>query len=88
MASVGGLSLPAATVDGDARVFPRDAALPRSVFVVTFTKAAGKQGSAWTSRLREVGEPLGTAVFQVSVIEDVPKARRPGLEAVRGDDVA
>lgn len=77
--SVGGMSLPVRTIDGEARTFPADADLPRSAFVVTFTKSASKQGSEWTRRLRETGDALGAAVFQVSVIEDVPKPFRSSV---------
>ena len=77
--SVGGMSLPVHTIDGETRSFPQDAELPRSVFVVTFTKSASAQGSVWTSRLRDAGEALGAVVFQVSVIEDVPKPFRSSV---------
>lgn len=77
--SLGGMSLPVRTIDGEAGSFPRDAEAPRSVFVVTFTKSASKQGSDWTRRLHDAGEALGAAVFQVSVIEDVPKFFRSSV---------
>ena len=79
LASVAGMSLPVSTIDGDVRSFPQDADLPRSVFVVTFTKAATEQGAAWSRKLRDAGEALGAAVFQVSVIEDVPKMFRSSV---------
>jgi hypothetical protein len=79
LASVAGMSLPVSTIDGDVRSFPQDADLPRSVFVVTFTKAATGQGAAWSRKLRDAGEALGAAVFQVSVIEDVPKMFRSSV---------
>jgi hypothetical protein len=49
------------------------------VFVVTFTKAAAEQGAAWSRKLRDAGEALGAAVFQVAVIEDVPKLFRSSV---------
>jgi hypothetical protein len=62
------LALPATTLTGTARVFPRDAARPRAVFVVTFSKAASSAATEWTKMLRDRGVP----VFQVAVIDDVP----------------
>ncbi len=76
LASVVSMSLPVHTLDGEAKSFPADADQPRSVFVVTFTKAASEKGRAWTQKLREAGDKLRASVFQVSVIEDVPKMFR------------
>jgi hypothetical protein len=70
--TVAGMSLPVETLTGEARVFPRDASQPRSVFVLTFSKAASSRASDWTRELRRVQGKLKAAIFQVAVIEDVP----------------
>jgi hypothetical protein len=70
------LDVPVQTLNGDARSFPRDAIAPRSVFVVTFSKAASEQGAIWTRKLQEVHEQLAAAIFQVAILEDVPKLFR------------
>jgi hypothetical protein len=72
VATAGSLALSVQTLDGEARTFPRDADAPRSIFVVSFTKVASKAASAWTEKL------LGAqpSVFQVTILEDVPKAFR------------
>jgi len=70
--SIAGLSLPVTTLDEKPRSFPRDAAAPRSLVIVTFTKAASKQGAEWSRRLAEVKAKLPGEVFQVAVLEDVP----------------
>lgn len=85
--SVVSLSLPAHTLDGDAKTFPQDAEAPRSIFVVTFTKAASEQGRAWTQRLGDLHERLTAPVFQVSVIEDVPKMFRSSVISGMGHSV-
>ncbi len=69
------LILPVETLDDGARTFPADAAIPRSIFVVTLSKAASEQGTAWTRRLRERAS-LTAPVFQVAVLEDVPRLFR------------
>src|SRR5262245_8519563 len=76
LASAAGLVLPAETLDGAARSFPKDADAPRAVFVVTFTKAASKLGAEWTRRLREAQSASSAPVFQVAVLEEVPKMFR------------
>jgi hypothetical protein len=76
LVSLAGLQLPATNLDGEARVFPKDADAPRSVFVVTFTKAASEAGAAWTLRLREIQSRLSASIFQVAVLEEVPRLFR------------
>ena len=76
LASLAGLTLPVATLDGKERSFPQDAAATRAVFVVTFTKAASEQGSGWSRQLNELHAKLGAEVFQVAVLEDVPRLFR------------
>ena len=76
LATVVGLSLPAATLNGDPRVFPRDAGLPRSIFVVTFSKAASVDASEWTHNLRNQQDKLKAEIFQVAVLENVPRLIR------------
>src|SRR5438045_3852677 len=75
MASLATLKLAVHTLNGDARLFPRDAAVPRAIFVVTLSKAASEQGSAWTHRLRATAG-VAAPVFQVAVLEDVPRLFR------------
>src|SRR5436305_10697181 len=75
MASLATLKLAVHTLNGDERAFPRDAAAPRAIFVVTLSKAASEQGSAWTRRLRATAD-LAAPVFQVAVLEEVPRLFR------------
>jgi hypothetical protein len=70
--SVGGLNLPAKSLSNKERIFPRDAADPRSIFVVTFSKSAAGQASEWTRRLLERQAKLAAAIYQVAVLEEVP----------------
>lgn len=70
--SVGGLNLPAKTLSNKERSFPRDAADPRSIFVVTFSKSASVQASMWTRRLLERQAKLAATIYQVAVLEEVP----------------
>ena len=70
------LALPVQTLDGVARVYPADAAVPKSIFVVSFSKAGSKQASAWTRRLTEARAGIAASLFQVAVLEDVPKMFR------------
>jgi len=72
LVSVAGLNLPAKTLSDKGRIFPRDAAAPRSVFVVTFSKSASAQASEWTRRLRDNQARLAATIYQVAVLEDVP----------------
>jgi len=74
--TVASLRLPVATLSGEARTFPRDAELRRSVFVVSFSKNASAEASEWTRKLRENQGKLSAAVFQVAVLEDVPSLFR------------
>jgi len=76
LATVVGLSLPVDTLNGEPRVFPRDAVLPRSIFVVTFSKGAGVHGSAWTHKLLENRDKLKAEIFQVAILENVPRLFR------------
>lgn len=66
------------------RTFPDDAAAPRSIFVVTLSKAASEQGAAWSRRLREATR---LAVFQVAVLEDVPRLFRSMVIGSMGKQV-
>jgi hypothetical protein len=74
--TVAGLHLPVATLDGKARTFPLDAEQPRSVFVVSFSKEASTAASEWTRRLHELHGKLSGAIFQVAILEDVPRLFR------------
>src|SRR5262245_527284 len=74
--SVAGLALPVVTLDGQARTFPKDAGAPRSIFVVTFAKSASKQAEEWTRSLQEAKGRVQAEVFQVAVLEDVPRLFR------------
>src|SRR2546430_1119833 len=76
LVSVTGLNLPAETLSDKARIFPRDAAEPRSVFVVTFSKSASAQASEWTRRLRDNQTKLAATIYQVAVLEDIPRIFR------------
>ena len=72
LVSVAGLNLPATTLSNKERSFPRDAADPRSIFVVTFSKSASVQASEWTRRLLEQQAKLAATIYQVAVLEEVP----------------
>jgi hypothetical protein len=86
LTSLVGVSLPAETLSEKPRVFPRDAAGPRAVFVVTFSKAASAQGSEWTRRLREKQAALAAPVYQVAVLEGAPRfVRSMVVSALRRD---
>ena len=74
--SIIGLNLPVTTLDEKPRVFPRDVAAPRSVVIVTFTKTASTQGSQWSRRLDAMKGKVPAEVFQVAVLEDVPRLFR------------
>jgi len=76
LASLTGLALPVTTLDGKQRSFPQDATAARAVFVVTFTKAASEQATAWSRQLNGQKGRLGAEVFQVAVLEDVPRMFR------------
>ncbi len=75
LSSVAGLALPVQSLNDQPLTFPRDAIAPRSIFVVTLSKAASEQGAAWTRRLREATQ-ITAPVFQVAVLEDVPSLLR------------
>ena len=72
LVSVAGLNLPATTLSNQERSLPRDAADPRSIFVVTFSKSASVQASEWTRRLLERQAKLAATIYQVAVLEEVP----------------
>ena len=72
LASVAGLNLPAKTLSNQERSFPRDAADPRSIFVVTFSKSASLHASEWTRRLLVQQSKLAATIYQVAVLEEVP----------------
>ena len=67
LVSVAGLNLPATALNNKDRSFPRDAADPRSIFVVTFSKSASVQASEWTRRLLEQQAKLAATIYQVAV---------------------
>jgi hypothetical protein len=77
--TLAGLNLSAETLSGESRTFPRDAAQPRSIFVVTFSKAASPRASDWTRKLRQNQVKLKAEIFQVAVLEDVPKLFRSAV---------
>jgi hypothetical protein len=60
------------TLAGDTRAFPRDAPVPRTIFVVTYSKAATTAASDWTRRLREIKPQWEVKVYQVWVLDDLP----------------
>jgi hypothetical protein len=64
------------TLAGDLRTFPRDAPVPRTVFVVTYSKAATTVASDWTRRLRELKPQWDMRVYQIAVLDDVPSLFR------------
>lgn len=74
--SITGLNLPVTTLGEKPRSFPGDTAAPRSVVIVTFTKAASTQAREWSQRLAAVKARLPAEVFQVAVLEDVPRLFR------------
>ena len=76
VSTVASLSLPVTTLAGNPRLFPRDAARPRAIYVVTFSKAATAEASEWTRSLRAQKDSVRAEVFQVAVLEDVPKLFR------------
>ncbi|HEX4825100.1 MAG TPA: hypothetical protein VFV19_12410 [Candidatus Polarisedimenticolaceae bacterium] len=69
-------ALPVQTLDGVLRAYPADAAAPRSIFVVSYSKAGSKQASAWTKRLMDERAGIAASLFQVAVMDDVPKLFR------------
>ena len=76
VSTVAALNLPATSLAGKARVFPRDAARPRAIYVMTFSKAAKAEASEWTRSLRARKDLVPSEVFQVAVLEAVPKLFR------------
>ena len=60
------------TLAGDTRAFPGDVPVPRTIFVVTYSKAATTTAAEWTKRLREMKPGWDVNVYQVSVLNDVP----------------
>lgn len=57
-------------------MFPRDPSRPRAIYVVTFSKAARAEASEWTRTLRARKEVAPSELFQVAVLEAVPKLFR------------
>src|SRR5881628_1149495 len=76
LTTVSSLSLPATSLAGDARLFPRDASRPRAIYVVTFSKAATAEASEWTRTLRARNDVAPSELFQVAVLEAVPRLFR------------
>src|SRR5260221_1942980 len=73
------------TLAGEARAFPRDAAMPRTIFVVTYSKAATSVASDWTRRLREITPKWDVKVYQIAVLDDVPSLfRGPVITGMAG----
>jgi hypothetical protein len=74
--TVASLSLPVTSLAGNARLFPRDASRPRAIYVVTFSKAATAEASEWTRTLRARKDVASSELFQVAVLEAVPRLFR------------
>jgi hypothetical protein len=64
------------TLAGELRTFPRDVPVPRTIFVVTYSKAATTVASEWTRRLREIKPAWDVKVYQIAVLDDVPSLFR------------
>ena len=77
--SLAGLDLPTQNLKGETRVFPADIAQRRAVIVVTFSKSASDQATAWTRKLRENQERLAAAIYQIGILEDVPALFRSSI---------
>ena len=60
------------TLGDEMRAFPRDVPVPRTIFVVTYSKAATTAASDWTKRLREIKPKWDVHLYQVAVLDDVP----------------
>lgn len=74
--AVAALNLPATSLAGKAQSFPRDASHPRAIFVVTFSKAATSEATEWTRALRARKDVVASELFQVAVLESVPRLLR------------
>jgi hypothetical protein len=70
---IAGLNLPTLDLKGEPHVFPADLAKDRAVVVVTFSKAASDQAIEWTRKLRENEKALAASIYQIAVLEDVPR---------------
>ena len=70
--SIVGSNLPTQNLNGEARMFPADIGQGRAVIVVTFSKSASDEGSAWTRKLRENQQKLAATIYQIAILEDVP----------------
>jgi hypothetical protein len=70
--SIAGANLSTQNLKGEPRVFPADIAQRRAVIVVTFSKSASNEASAWTQKLRENEQKLAASIYQIAILEDVP----------------
>lgn len=60
------------TLAGEMRAFPRDVPVPRTIFVVTYSKAATTTAADWTKRLREMKPKWDVNLLQIMVLDDIP----------------
>ena len=60
------------TLGDEMRAFPRDVAVPRAIFVVTYSKAATTAAANWTKRLREIKPKWDVHLYQLAVLDDIP----------------
>src|SRR5262249_46973773 len=63
-------------LNGELRAFPTDISQPRAVVVLTFSKSASDAASEWTRKLRENEQKLGASIYQIAILEDVPRMFR------------
>lgn len=87
LVAITGFAAPVRTLNGDERNFPRDAEVPRSIFVVTFSKAASTQAADWTRRLHDLQGTLNASVIQVAILEDVPRLFRSVVVSAMSKEV-
>jgi hypothetical protein len=81
-------SLPATegeTLSGKSTTLARDVSGKPAVVVIGFSKASSSESAAWAKRLRGDAGLAGMAVYQVAVLEEVPKLIRGMVKSsIRG----
>jgi hypothetical protein len=81
-------SLPATegeTLSGKPTTLARDVSGKPAVVVIGFSKASSSESAAWAKRLKGDASLAGMAVYQVAVLEEVPKLVRGMVKSsIRG----
>ena len=65
--------LPARNLNERSLIVPHDLPNKACVFVVTFSREASREAARWSSALRREIQPSEAVVFDVAVLEDVPR---------------